>query len=78
MFARSPDTLSTLADEARAEHVALIAADELSSLQETAHLLRSPANAVRLLSALRRVQQRSLAPQRIELLRQEAGLDPAE
>ncbi|WP_420595541.1 type II toxin-antitoxin system Phd/YefM family antitoxin [Deinococcus sp.] len=34
--------------------VALIAADELSSLQQTAHLLRSPENARRLLSALRR------------------------
>ncbi|MFN8510768.1 MAG: type II toxin-antitoxin system prevent-host-death family antitoxin [Deinococcaceae bacterium] len=34
--------------------VALIAADELSSLQETAHLLRSPENARRLLSAFSR------------------------
>lgn len=34
--------------------VALIAADELSSLQETAHLLRSPRNAQRLLTALNR------------------------
>lgn len=33
---------------------ALIAADELRSLQETAHLLRSPENARRLLSALSR------------------------
>jgi antitoxin YefM len=32
----------------------MIAADELASLQETAHLMRSPANAARLLSALRR------------------------
>lgn len=36
------------------ESVALIAADELRSLQETAHLLRSPANARRLLTALQR------------------------
>ena len=36
------------------ENVALIAADELASLQETAYLLRSPANARRLLSALNR------------------------
>lgn len=36
------------------ENVALIAADELRSLQETAHLLRSPANARRLLTALQR------------------------
>lgn len=33
-------------------NVALIAADELSSLMETAYLLRSPNNATRLLSAL--------------------------
>jgi antitoxin YefM len=35
-------------------NVALIAEDELSSLQETAHLLRSPANARRLLESLAR------------------------
>ena len=35
------------------EDVALIAASELSSLMETAHLLRSPANAERLLTAWR-------------------------
>lgn len=32
----------------------MISAEELSSLQETAHLLRSPANARRLLRALDR------------------------
>jgi antitoxin YefM len=32
--------------------VALIAADELASLEETAYLLRSPRNAARLLTAL--------------------------
>lgn len=32
--------------------VALISADELSSLLETAHLLRSPKNAERLLAAI--------------------------
>lgn len=34
------------------EDVALVAASELRSLQETAHLLRSPKNAQRLLTAL--------------------------
>ena len=34
--------------------VALISADELTALRETAHLLRSPANARRLLESLRR------------------------
>jgi len=36
------------------ENVAMIAASELESLMETAYLLRSPANAGRLLSALGR------------------------
>ena len=36
------------------EKVALVAADELEGLMETAHLLRSPRNATRLLTALRR------------------------
>lgn len=40
-----------------AKDVALIAADELSSLMETAHLLRSPKNAQRLLRALNRALQ---------------------
>jgi antitoxin YefM len=35
------------------EDLALVEASELRSLQETAHLLRSPANALRLLEALR-------------------------
>ena len=37
--------------------VALIPADELVGLQETAHLLRSPRNAKRLLTALERVSR---------------------
>lgn len=36
------------------EDVALLAADELRGLEETAHLLRSPRNAERLLRALLR------------------------
>jgi antitoxin YefM len=57
-----------------AEDVALIAADELSGLLETAHLLRSPKNAERLLTALARAQQRTLSPQSLEELRREVGL----
>ncbi|HEV7784707.1 MAG TPA: type II toxin-antitoxin system prevent-host-death family antitoxin [Thermoanaerobaculia bacterium] len=37
-----------------AEDVALITASELSSLVETAHLLRSPRNAARLFAAMER------------------------
>ena len=43
-----------------AEDVALIAADELASLLEMKHLLQSPKNAQRLLSALHRAQERTL------------------
>jgi antitoxin YefM len=38
------------------EDVALVAADELCGLMETAHLLRSPKNAQRLFNALARAQ----------------------
>lgn len=61
-----------------AADVALIAADELQSLLETAHLLRSPANAQRLLATLDRVQQRSVAAQTIDQLRAEVGLGQIE
>ena len=54
----------------RAE-VALIAADELASLEETAHLLRSPENARRLLTALNRALLRIEQPQTVASLRRE-------
>jgi len=56
--------------------VALIAADELSSLQETAHLLRSPKNAERLLRALGRALARTERPRAVAVLRRELGLGP--
>jgi antitoxin YefM len=60
-----------------AEDVALIAAEELSGLLETAHLLRSPKNAERLLTALARAQCRTLSPQSLDELRREVSLgDP--
>lgn len=54
--------------------MALVAADELASLEETAHLLRSPANAVRLLTALNRALKRTEKPQTLETLRGELGI----
>lgn len=57
------------------DDVALIAADELAGLLETSHLLRSPANAERLLNALNRVRQREGTTQSIEQLRREVQLD---
>ena len=54
--------------------VAMIAADELASLMETAHLLRSPANAERLLAALGRARQSSGRAKTVAALRREVGL----
>jgi antitoxin YefM len=56
------------------EDMALVPADELSSLQETAHLLRSPKNAARLLAALVRSQKETTAPTELEVLMKELGL----
>ena len=57
-----------------AEKVAMIAQSELSSLLETAHLLRSPKNGERLLTALERALKRKLKPKTIDELRLEVGL----
>jgi antitoxin YefM len=54
--------------------VALIAADELRSLEETAHLMRSPANARRLLQALERSLASDVTPMSIDELREQSGL----
>ncbi len=54
---------------------ALIAADELSSLIETAYLLRSPANATRLLETLGRALKNQGQPLTVDRLRHEVGLD---
>lgn len=59
-----------------AEDVVLISAAELRGLVETAHLLRSPKNAERLLKALSRAKQGGgRKPQTIESLRRELGVD---
>lgn len=85
-YTRARANLAALLDEATAnrevviirrrgeEDVALIAAAELSGLIETAHLLRSPKNAGRLLRALERAQERIVGPQAVEALRDEVGL----
>jgi len=57
------------------EDVAMITADELAGVLETAHLLRSPVNAKRLLSALDRVRKESGTPQTIDDLRSEVGFE---
>jgi antitoxin YefM len=54
-----------------ARDVALIPASELAGLVETAHLLRSPRNARRLLTALRRAGRGKQKPASVAELRQE-------
>lgn len=58
--------------------VALVSADELSSLMETAHLLRSPRNVERLLTALRRAKANKPRPKAVAALRKELGLGEKE
>jgi antitoxin YefM len=57
------------------EDVAMITADELAGVLETAHLLRSPENAKRLLSALDRVKKGDGVSQTIDDLRNEVGFE---
>ena len=58
-----------------AEDVALVSADEFASLLETAHLLRSPRNAERLLKAAQRAKTKKLAPSSIDELREKLGIN---
>jgi antitoxin YefM len=57
-----------------ARDVALVPAADLASLEETAHLLRSPRNAKRLLTALRRANAKARKPESVDNLRREMGL----
>ena len=58
--------------------VALVAADELAGLLETAHLLRSPANARRLLAALQQALGDEGDVRTVADVKREFGLGPAE
>jgi len=60
-----------------ARDVAIVPADELSSLMETAHLLRSPKNAERLLESLREVERGDGEVMTLDGLRRSVGLDKA-
>lgn len=57
------------------EPTAIIAADELAGLTEAVHLLRSPANAERLLAALARAMQGEGETMTMDRLLAEVGLD---
>jgi antitoxin YefM len=60
------------------EDVAMISADELASLTETAYLMRSPENAGRILSALARALKNQGESQSMDDLRREVGLETKE
>jgi antitoxin YefM len=57
--------------------VAIIAADELAGLEETAYLLRSPKNAQRLAESLRELDRGGGEVMTLEELRLSVGLDKA-
>jgi antitoxin YefM len=60
-----------------ARDVALVPADELAGLIETAHLLRSPKNAERLFEAMRELDQGNGEVMTLDELRHSVGLDKA-
>lgn len=69
------DKETVIIERRGAEKVAMISALELSSLIETAHLMRSPKNAQRLLSALLRALEKKTPTMEVSDLRKEVGLD---
>ena len=60
------------------ENVALIAESDLVSLVETVYLLRSPANARRLLDAIEESKTGKIHPQSLAELQQELGIEQEE
>jgi antitoxin YefM len=85
-YTEARDCLARLIDETLAERapvvikrrgcekVALVPADELSALLETAYLLRSPANARRLIESLARTRKGRGRAMTVEKLRSRLGL----
>lgn len=57
------------------KNAVLISEAELESLLETLYLLRSPANAARLLTALKEAKSRVIQPQTLDEICKKFGLD---
>jgi antitoxin YefM len=89
-YTRARANLARLCDEAAknqeiviinrrgSRDVALVSAEELSGLIETAHLLRSPKNMERLLTTLNRAKSNKPKPKTVTSLRKELGLGAKE
>ena len=75
LMAASDDREIVLINRRNAEDVALISSSELSSLMETAHLLRSPKNAQRLLTSLNRALSQSEPVSSLDDLKKELGFE---
>ena len=60
------------------ENVALITESDLRSLVETVYLLKTPANANRLLDAIEESKSGKIEPQTISELQQELGIEQEE
>ena len=85
-YTKARDNLASVLDETAStreamviqrrghEDVAVIPADELTGLLETAHLLRSPANAKRLLESILRSYRGVAEEMSLDELRSAAGL----
>lgn len=57
------------------ENLGLITESDLRSLMETVYLLKTPANASRLLDAIEESKAGKIKPQTIEELKQELGIE---
>lgn len=57
------------------ENLALMTESDLKSLVETVYLLKTPANASRLLDAIEESKAGKIKPQTIEELKQELGIE---
>ena len=75
LTAASEDKEIVLINRRNAEDVALISFSELSSLMETAHLLRSPKNAKRLLTSLNRALSDTEPVKTLDEFKRELGFE---
>ena len=79
-FAKLLNTVSddhevVVIDRRGKESVAMISLSELDGLSETAHLLRSPKNARRLMRAIKRSKTRKTKAMTIDELRRKVGFE---